>query len=484
MAGVTVRAIPTRRPEQPSALNLVTAVSDDRGAYRLYGLMPGEYLIVATQSVTGSGALVMPSTEQTDAMLAALAQRQRRATASATVSPEATPRGRSVGASPIYFPGTAYLPEAERLRLEPGEERTQLDFEVGFVPVTTISGTIAGAAVDLSRLEITITHQGPRITDVAATMGITSSPVTAAGEFSYGNVPPGRYRIIARARSADPDAPPPLMPAPARGGGAGRSGTPTPGLPTAFFGDQLFAAVDVDVRGQPISGLVLSLQPGGSMAGRVQFAGASAPSASELANVRVSLEQTGDTFTAMSAGTWSGTALTTLQAVALGSDGTFRIRGIGPAGYRLRVILPAALSRTWHLRSAMADDRDLLDGVIEGPAVQLDGVTITLSDQRTDLTGTLQSSSGTPAPEYIVVAISADRAHWVEGSRRSLFTRPDTTGRFTFSNVPAGDYVIAALTGLDPGAWEDAVFLDQIAASGVRVTVREGQVTTQNLQIR
>ena len=41
-----------------------------------------------------------------------------------------------------------------------------------------------------------------------------------------------------------------------------------------------------------------------------------------------------------------------------------------------------------------------------------------LADQRTELSGTLQSAANIPAPDYFVVAFAADRTFWRPGSRR------------------------------------------------------------------
>jgi hypothetical protein len=269
------------------------------------------------------------------------------------------------------------------------------------------------------------------------------------------------------------------------GGGSGGAGGATGGgPPPPYTGEQLFAAADVDVRGQDVAGLTLPLQPGGSLAGRVAFVGAAPPGPDDLVAIRVGLRQVQRSFSANTNSTVSGTMLTALDAVPLSRDGTFRLTGIGPTSYNLTASIPFAMGRVWQVRSAVVDGRDLLDQTIDGPHLHLDGVIVTLSAQRTELTGRLQSGPGTPAPEYFVVAFSADRAHWGEGSRRSLSTRPSTDGRFTFANLPAGDYLLAALTDLDPDTWQDAAFLGQVAPSAVRVTIREGGVTVQDLQIR
>ena len=173
-----------------------------------------------------------------------------------------------------------------------------------------------------------------------------------------------------------------------------------------------------------------------------------------------------------------------VNAVVPAADGTFRFIGIGVGPYTFTCQLPAELAKVWKLRSAVVDGRDLLDAPIEGPAIQLTGVTLTLSDKRTELAGTLQSPAGQPATEYYVIAFSAERSHWRPGSRRSLSARPGTDGRFSFADLPAGEYFLAALTDLDPAEWQTAAFLEQVVPAGVKVIVTDGAKTTQDLRIR
>jgi hypothetical protein len=96
----------------------------------------------------------------------------------------------------------------------------------------------------------------------------------------------------------------------------------------------------------------------------------------------------------------------------------------------------------------------------------------------------LQSASGQPATPYSIVALPADRSLWRARSRRIASARPSTSGRFVFPNLPAGAYLITALTDLDPLDLVDMAFLEQLAASGLAVTVQEGEKKQQDLRIK
>jgi hypothetical protein len=62
-------------------------------------------------------------------------------------------------------------------------------------------------------------------------------------------------------------------------------------------------------------------------------------------------------------------------------------------------------------------------------------------------------------------------------------TRPATDGAFRIRGVPPGDYLVAALTDLEPGEWNDPALLDQLVPSAVRLTLRDRGTTRQDFRI-
>jgi hypothetical protein len=61
--------------------------------------------------------------------------------------------------------------------------------------------------------------------------------------------------------------------------------------------------------------------------------------------------------------------------------------------------------------------------------------------------------------------------------------RPSTEGRFSFADLPAGDYLLVALTDADPGEWQTPEFLGTIAGAGVRISLAQGERKIQDLRI-
>jgi hypothetical protein len=134
------------------------------------------------------------------------------------------------------------------------------------------------------------------------------------------------------------------------------------------------------------------------------------------------------------------------------------------------------------LRSVTIAGRDVLDFPLEIGG-DVSGVVATFTDQHTELSGTLQSAANIPAPDYFVVVFSRDRAFWRLASRRVQAARPDTDGRFVFRDLPAGEYLLAALTDVEPSDLGDPVFLEALTSGAVPVSLSDGERKTQDLRL-
>jgi hypothetical protein len=152
LAGVQVGALDLRSTSTLDSLFDSTefVTTDDRGVYRLFGLMPGEYAITALPRTVGTGEIGTRSAAEMDAVLAQLSQRGSAMTATTIGAPAAPPTrpispAPAVGFAPSYFPGSALFQEATPLKLAAGEERSGVDFQAGAVPVVSVSGTVSGS---------------------------------------------------------------------------------------------------------------------------------------------------------------------------------------------------------------------------------------------------------------------------------------------------------------------------------------------------
>jgi hypothetical protein len=228
---------------------------------------------------------------------------------------------------------------------------------------------------------------------------------------------------------------------------------------------------EISVSGAPVSGVVLTLQPGVTVQGRLDYSGA-APRPAPTARVRVTVAPVGPDAGATGASSVTAT---------VGPDGRFLVPGLVPATYRVRTVSGAP---GWTLESAMAAGRDTLDFPFEiEPGQPVPELQVTLTDKTSALAGAIQDALGRPTADYTVILFPADSRYWVPQARRTQSTRPTTGGRFSFSGLPAGDYRLAAVTDVESGQWYDPAFLQQLVAASVPVSLAPGQSRTQDLRV-
>ena len=211
-------------------------VSDDRGAYRVFGLEPGEYIV--------STPTAQATSPEGDVITATLVDLGDRATAYPS----------------LFYPASRYFQLALPLLLTSGEVKYAVDFKWAPVPARSVSGRLTGseAATDgqVVRLVPADSPGGGLGTEVAITI---SSP---DGAFTFARVPAGEYRLEAGAPF----------------GGGTES--------TAFA----WGLADVRVTDEDITKIEVPMQTGRSVSGFVSLATTTArPSSVSLARVPIQL---------------------------------------------------------------------------------------------------------------------------------------------------------------------------------------------------
>ena len=434
------------------------SMTDDRGEYRAFSLPPGGYLVLVPGPTPGPSGFsgeneIRPLTA--DDVRRAMQIAQSRGPAAPIAAPaaggtkEARPAPVRVNYAPVFHPGVTNISAAATIALGVSEERTGVDVTVDLVPTATISGRISSPSGDLPQgLWIQIVPAGADASMLAgAGLRGTSAQLNADGTYVAAGVPPGAYTIKAGT---------------SLGGGRGK---PVPD------GQTMWAAADVQVGGQDLE-IPLTLQPGVPINGRVVFEG-SPPTPAELQTLSFSLVALGSGGTAL----WTGGG-------RVGAEGRFSFASVTPNLYQFvpRWSMPAA-DEKWTLKASTAKGRDAFESPLRIDPGQPVEWTVTFTDKPAVLTGALQDRGGRAATDYYVVVFSSDRTHWTPGSRRVRMTRPATDGAFVARGLPAGEYFVAALTDLEPGEWNDPALLSQLAAAGVKVTLRDGETTNQDFRI-
>jgi hypothetical protein len=429
--------------------NLSMAASgrtDDRGVYRLYALPPGEYLVSA--AVTRPGPF-REEAELVQVSEADLNQILLDAQRSAPGAPDASPEiqgmapGQAVNYAPLYYPNVVSASQATPLRLSAGDERSGIDFQMSLVPTARVEGAVSmpeGGAPPIVLVTMWPADDSASGTGVRA---LRSTRVGKDGVFRFASVTPGEYLLMARAND--------------------------PALPGS--NSTLWAAGSVAAGPGATAMVSLELRRGFTVSGRVEFATAETQPP-PFKGWRVGLAPDGAT----------GRLSLGLGTAEVQADGSFAIHGLSPGQYRLRGFPPAAVAKSWIVRSAVQNGRDLLDTPITITTDTAD-ITMTFTDRVAGIGGTLQDPTGAPAADYYVIVFPRNPAHWRPQSPRIQAIRPSLDGKYEVGGLPAGDYFLAATTDVEEGEWWDTAFLQRMAASAMAFTLAEGERKVQDLQL-
>ena len=353
--------------------------TDDTGAFRIYGLPPGEYFIAA-------------STGLIDAI-------------------KRDP--------PVYYPGTTAFAEALPITLGAGAEASA-DFQISAVArAATISGVVLnssggpspGAMVNLSS------------NTVSATLGAQSIAMLHAdagpdGSFTIQNVPPGPYTLTAMASPRDFDTGA-IAASREVVREAARAGGPPP--PPMVLPPET-ASIPLSVTAEGISGITLTTRPGGRLIGRlVVDTGVMQPLPRGL---HVTLQSSGPGNMMMSLNNGNE------QFQMTGVSGQTRVQVNGvPDGWMVKAILLDSddvtdasfdlSGRTANLRVVMTDRVTSLSGTVQSDRNRRDHNVIAFADDpvkwtspsrfvrtiRADTAGRFQIRGLPPGERYFVVAL-------------------------------------------------------------------------------
>lgn len=145
--------------------------TDDQGAFRLYGLPPGDYFVSANNR--GGGMAIQAEVNNTEAD----------------------------GFAPTYYPGTPNLNEATRVTLKAGQEMGGANFALVVARMARVRGRALNSRGEpVGRSMLMLTPADPMM-GMSYSMNMSNAMVAPDGSFQFTNVPPGRYNLNVRPMS-------------------------------------------------------------------------------------------------------------------------------------------------------------------------------------------------------------------------------------------------------------------------------------------
>ena len=398
-------------------------VTDDLGQYRVYGLMPGSYVVSASPQSFGITTMTtaVGSTSMTTAGVSS-----------------------DDGYTTTYFPGTANVDGVQTITVGVGQE-ANASFTLASAKMSRVSGIVRNSQGNpVARAQFSlVTRSG---TGMSAMGGTTQSD----GSFSIANVTPGEHSIDVR---------------PLGLGGVSVNGTPS--------GSEEFASVSFTATGQDITGLIITTGPGATISGSVVFDG---PKPSQLAGLRVS-PTSADPATPVFFGS-------PLDNGVVDEAGHFQIRGAnGRILFRTTGVQGPPLPG-WFLKSVTLNGVDITDTPFEAkPSAEIAGLEVTMTDKQTSLSGTVKNVRGETLNDFVVVILPVVAR---EGSAATRFTRtvrPDQQGRYEIKGLPPTDYVAVAVESLEQGGEWDPAFQEHMRPRAKTFRLTEGQSSTLDLSL-
>jgi len=409
--------------------------SDDTGAYRIYGLAPGDYYVSATLRANN-----LPFEDTT---------------------------GETNSYASTYYPGTGNVAEAQRFTLGVGQEQSGVNFALQAVRTVKISGLafdstgapLVNGAVSLMPADA--------VGGAVAVFGGNAGRVRADGSFSIANVAPGNYTLIAAAgfgggrgavfafRAGGPGP---------GGGGAGGPGGPPPGMPELDI-----AEMSLTVGGEDVTGISLMTTKGASLAGTVVAADGSV---AKLNTNAISIVAQGAQFVPGPLGN---------RVAQVEADGTFTITGL----MGQKFIRVNGLPQEWTLKSVTFNGQDVTDDALDFKgSSQSTGLQIVVSDKVSDVNGRVTLPNGAATRDYTVVVFSDDPAHWAFPSRFVKTARADQQGQFRIKALPPEPrYLAVAVDYLEDGEGGDPQFLEQIRNRATPFSLTDGESKVLDLKL-
>ncbi len=395
------------------------AMTDDLGQFRIFGLMPGDYVVRASLRTNPNAAATGPG---------------------AAESP--------MGYPGTYYPGVTDLAQAQTITVSLGQELGSVAFSLVPARLARISGTVTSSD-GRPLVGAIVALRTPGSSGALARFNLTgTSQVRADGVFTLTNVPPGEYVLDVQQRPQNLQS-----------------------LQNLNLAQLEFASMPLSVSGD-MDGLSIVTTPGVTLSGRVVFEGSNAQKASAR-GIQVSAAGQSGPPPLMAMARMLGGG-------RVNDDGTFELRGLAGSQIIRATGLPVGWAvKSISLDGADVTDAafDFRSGA------SFTGVIITLTDRVTEISGGVLDARGQPLTDYVLVVFPEDTKLWGAQSRYVTTTRPNQNGAFTITGLPPARYLAAVVASLETGMQDDVAVLTQLRPRAESFSLAEGQRLNLQLKV-
>ena len=405
-----------------------TAVTNDIGVYRIAGLTPGSYLVVATAQAGRGGAGGRGG-------MAGRGQVSGQAAASATAEEDILP---------TYYPSTTDPAGAVPMQVAPGQELAGINILLRKGSLYRVQGRVAGGtAQDLAAVQLNLVPRGG-INPMLMGRGLASR-TRADGTFEITSVQPGSYYLIAESMI--------------RGGGGGRGGQAVGGPGAGAAGRTL-----VDVTAGDLKGVLVTLADPLTVTGTLKVEG---QQGAESQAISLALTQA-EPIMGMPGGT----------ASARVSQGAFKITGVTPDIYYLNV---SGLPEGSYLKSVRVGNQEVIDKGIDLTAASgTANFDVTLSTKGGSVEGTV-SAGGDAAPGSYIMLLADPLKPGQPYLNRS--STSDQDGKFTIKGLAPGDYKLYAFAEAQPEIAADLELIKPFESNAVKISISESGTEQAELKV-
>ena len=400
------------------------ARTDDRGEYRITGIVPGRYYVRAES----------PGPSVPNELLQRIGM---------------PPVSRGAFAA-MYYPGVDDVSGASLVEARDREEIQGINFVLPRLATFTIRGHVLDAngrppnRPMLGATPIQSDFFTGSSMSVSPYCGTTPLCENTDGAFEMTGIAPGNYWITAQISL-------PLTP-------EQRTLLETPGADPSLLPQPQRAVAAVRVTDSDVNGVELRFYPKLSMTGRVLIDDSNLTTLRDPDSIKIGFRQS------------FGGVLGPVQNAVVDVQGRFSTSNLLPGEYRVDV---RGLPQGVFLVDARMGDRDVTNNVIRILSPQSEELTIRLSAKGGSVSGVVVNSSSKPVANATIVLVPISEANRPD---RYKTTTAQADGRFHIEGIAPGDYTAYSWEAMEDNAWFDPSVVRQYETKGRPVHVATASI--------